>query len=282
MRNLPATPFFLETETGNRFCLYHSLPSNVSCKGTFIYIPPFGEEMNKARRMAALQARAFNRIGYDVLQIDLFGCGDSSGEFREARWDIWKQDIAFAVNWLKERSTAPINLWGCRLGALLALDFAGSVVYHINNILLWQPILNGQSFLTQFLRLELASKIFSPDSQEINSVSLLRNTLANGKVLEIAGYELSPELTGAIDRLKINDFNPTNHAIHWIEVVADINRPISSAKINIMGKWKKGGNTVEITQVSCLPFWVTQEISECQNLISITTDLFTDQSEHVD
>ncbi|MEK7792479.1 MAG: hydrolase 2, exosortase A system-associated, partial [Pseudomonadota bacterium] len=174
------------------------------------------------------------------------------------------------------------NLWGCRLGALLALDFAGSVVYHINNILLWQPILNGQSFLTQFLRLELASKIFSPDSQEINSVSLLRNTLANGKVLEIAGYELSPELTGAIDRLKINDFNPTNHAIHWIEVVADINQPISSAKINIMGKWKKGGNTVEITQVSCLPFWVTQEISECQNLISITTDLFTDQSEHVD
>lgn len=282
MRNLPAIPFFLETETGDRFCLYYALPATVSCKGTFIYIPPFGEEMNKARRMAALQARAFNRIGYSVLQIDLFGCGDSSGEFREARWDIWKQDIAFAIDWVKEQSTAPVSLWGCRLGALLALDFARSNTYHVNNILLWQPVLNGQSFLTQFLRLELASKIFSPDSQDSSSVSLLRNVLANGEILEIAGYELSFELTNIIDRLNIKDFNPTNHTIHWIEVVADIDQPISSVKTNIIEKWKEEGNIVEIIQVSCLPFWATQEISECQNLISITTNLFTDQSGHVD
>ena len=49
--------------------------------------------MNKSRRMAALQARAFAEMGFGVLQIDLFGCGDSSGDFSDARWDIWKQDL---------------------------------------------------------------------------------------------------------------------------------------------------------------------------------------------
>ncbi len=52
--------------------------------------------MNKSRRMAALQARAFAAMGFGVLQIDLFGCGDSSGDFSDARWDIWKQDLAIA------------------------------------------------------------------------------------------------------------------------------------------------------------------------------------------
>ena len=51
-------------------------------------------------------------MGFGVLQIDLFGCGDSSGDFSDARWDIWKQDIAAAREWLEERISAPVSLWG--------------------------------------------------------------------------------------------------------------------------------------------------------------------------
>jgi alpha/beta superfamily hydrolase len=41
------------------------------------------EELNKSRHVAAAQARAFAAAGYSVLQIDLYGCGDSSGDFGE-------------------------------------------------------------------------------------------------------------------------------------------------------------------------------------------------------
>ena len=69
--------------------------------------------MNKARRMAALQSRALAAAGFAVLQIDLFGCGDSSGDFADASWAAWQQDVALAVQWLSEHATGGrIDLFG--------------------------------------------------------------------------------------------------------------------------------------------------------------------------
>ena len=102
-----------------------------------------------------MQARAFAAMGFGVLQIDLFGCGDSSGEFRDARWDIWKHDLSVAKRWIENRTSSPTSLWGLRLGALLALDFAKSSGDSFDQIILWQPVINGESFLNQFLRLQI-------------------------------------------------------------------------------------------------------------------------------
>src|SRR5436190_24333737 len=91
--------FFLPAEPGARFALFHPARGPV-VRGGILYVHPFAEEMNKSRRMAAQQIRAFTQCGYAVLQIDLYGCGDSSGDFGDARWDIWKSDLALAVTWL--------------------------------------------------------------------------------------------------------------------------------------------------------------------------------------
>src|SRR5688500_10479010 len=99
----PAEPLFLKLGSGERFCLYHGPRPDRKCRGALIYVHPFGDEMNKSRRMAAIQARSFASTGLCVLQIDLFGCGDSSGEFGDARWNIWKQDLAAAGDWLKKK-----------------------------------------------------------------------------------------------------------------------------------------------------------------------------------
>ena len=66
-----------------------------------VYIHPFAEEMNKARRMAALQSRALAAAGFDVLQIDLLGCGDSSGDFGDATWNDWVNDVVHGCRWLR-------------------------------------------------------------------------------------------------------------------------------------------------------------------------------------
>lgn len=275
-RNPPAEPFFLKTGLGERFCLYHAPNSDKNCRGAFIYIHPFAEEMNKSRRMAAMQARAFAEIGFGVLQIDLFGCGDSSGEFADARWDIWKDDLAAAMAWLKSNVSEPISLWGLRLGALLALDFASESAHPINNIVLWQPVLNGESFITQFLRLKLANEIFAKEREKPAGTHAMRASLYAGETLEIAGYALSPALAVAIDRLKADALTVNKTPIHWLETVSEPGRPIPLAATKLAHVWEQSGAKLQMHLVPGTPFWITQEISESPQLLSATTKLFTD------
>ncbi|SCY24411.1 hydrolase 2, exosortase A system-associated [Nitrosospira sp. Nsp13] len=275
---LPAESFFLKTGSGERFCLYHGPHPDKECRGALIYVHPFGDEMNKSRRMAAIQARAFSAMGLGVLQIDLFGCGDSSGEFADARWNIWSQDLILARNWLENRVTAPISLWGLRLGALLALDFARNLENALDKIILWQPIISGESFLTQFLRLRLANEMISSGegTQKASGTHAMRSTLASGETLEVAGYELAPDLAAAIDALKAAELIVTRSSVHWFEIVAEPDRPMTPAGARVVSTWKQDGVDLHVHLVPCLPFWATQEISECAELVSATTNVFAD------
>lgn len=269
----PAEPFFLEAEPGQRFCLFHKPYPDQACRGVIIYVHPFGDEMNKSRRMAAMQARAFAATGFSVLQIDLFGCGDSSGEFCDARWDIWKQDLACARNWLENHFAVPVSLWGLRLGALLALDFAKDQPDPIDRLILWQPVINGESFLNQFLRLRLANEILAGDSAEKKTgTNMMRQRMEKGEVLEVAGYELAPELAAAIDRLKAAELSVGKSTIHWFEIVAEAGRSMTPAGVQVIGEWKRRGIDPHVYLVACSSFWATQEITECPELVSATAD----------
>ena len=42
--SIPAEPFFLETDSGARFCIYYPHNPNTKCFGTFIYIHPMGKK----------------------------------------------------------------------------------------------------------------------------------------------------------------------------------------------------------------------------------------------
>ncbi|BCT69208.1 hypothetical protein NNRS527_02822 [Nitrosospira sp. NRS527] len=275
----PAMPFFLKVEPGERFCLYHAPPASRECRGVLIYVHPFGDEMNKSRRMAAMQARAFAAVGFGVLQIDLFGCGDSSGEFGDASWNIWKRDLAAAWSWLENRVAAPISLWGLRLGALLALDFARSSENAINRIILWQPVISGESFLTRFLRLRLANEILLGDaSTEKNTgTNAMRDSLRAGNPLEVAGYELAPDMAAAIDILQAAELLVTRCPVHWFEVVAEPGRSMTAAGTKVVTAWKQNGVDLHLQLVPCLPFWATQEISDCPELVLATADIFAEQ-----
>ena len=75
-----------------------------------LYLHPLADEMNKARRMAALQCRALAANGYAALQIDLAGCGDSSGDFANATWSGWLDDSLQAARWLLAQHPGPLWL----------------------------------------------------------------------------------------------------------------------------------------------------------------------------
>jgi exosortase A-associated hydrolase 2 len=268
----PAEPFFLKAATGQRFCLFHA-PAG-ACRGAVVYVHPFGEEMNKARRMAALQARDLAARGYAVLLPDLYGCGDSSGDFGDARWHIWKDDVALAVAWLAERTGSPVSLLGLRLGALLALDYARSAPQPVASLALWQPVHSGATYLTQFLRLRIASGMLGEGKEKNGGTQALRAALATGEVLEIAGYNLAPELAEAIDALDARELTATAVPVHWFEMLSAEGRAISPAGERVISAWAKSGVDLQTHLVACPPFWATQEISECAALVDATSAVF--------
>lgn len=263
-----AEPFFLESGAGSRFCLYH--PPAAPCRGVVLYVHPFAEEINRTRRMAALGARALAASGHGVLQIDLAGCGDSGGDFGDARWDLWKHDLAAGVRWLRARSDAPLRLWGLRLGALLALDYARCAHPPLAGILLWQPALSGARHLTQFLRLRLAGAMLA-DAGQGGGTQGLRAALHGGEVLEIAGYDLAPELAAALDALAPLEALAPPCPVDWIEAVAAAQQEPAPAAARAAGAWREGGADLRLHAVPCAPFWATHEIVENAAWIAATT-----------
>lgn len=267
---LPVQPLFLGQGSAARFGLYHA--PHGPCRGAWLYLPPLGEEMNKARRMAALQAAALARQGYAVLQLDLHGCGDSAGDFGDASWDSWLADVAAGLAWLSATLGAalpqPPGLWGLRLGALLALDYACRAAVAPAALLLWQPVLQGSSHLTQFLRLKVAAQMLGEERAEGGTAGL-RAALARGEALEIAGYMLAPALALGFDSLDASRLLPPC-PVHWCEVVPEAGRPPSAAAARVLSAWQQAGVAAMLRLAPGPQFWATQEIAEAPALLAAT------------
>jgi len=269
MNAAPAEPFFLDGAPGRRFCLFH--PPAGTCRGAVLYVPPFAEEMNRSRRMAALQARALAAHGYGVLQLDLYGSGDSDGDFGDARWEIWKDDLARGAAWLDARLGQPLTLWGLRLGALLALDAARMLARPPRCVLLWQPVSKGSAYLTQFLRLRTAGALLDGAAAQEGSGSL-RAALQAGDTLEIAGYDLAPQLAAALDGLDPLEALAPPCPVHWFEApAAGTALPAGAARIG--AAWRERGVDLHHYALPAPPFWTTPEITVSREWIDATSNV---------
>lgn len=216
--------------------------------------------------MAALQARAFAARGYAVLQIDLTGCGDSAGDFADASWSTWRDDACLAHAWLHAKTAQAIILWGLRTGALLAADLAQTL--HAQALLLWQPVTDGNLFLTQFLRIKLASEMLS-DGQSKSGTKDLFAQLASGQGVEVGGNMLSPAMARELSTIKLAAMMPAC-PVGWFEVGTVSGEQLSPAGQRGADAWREKGIQVHTQTVCGEPFWTTQEITECPQLIDAT------------
>ncbi|MGX9713375.1 hydrolase 2, exosortase A system-associated [Janthinobacterium lividum] len=269
---LPLLPFFLPASGGQRYCLLHLPPPGQAARGGILYVHPFAEELNKSRHVAAAQARAFAAAGYSVLQIDLFGCGDSSGDFGEARWDIWHNDLHLACAWMAQRVDGPLTVWGLRLGALLALDFASRPPLPLARLLLWQPELDGRRSIDRFLRLRLATRMLAGTTQEAPGQA--RAALAESEPVEVAGYLLAPELAQAIDDVSVAALLPAM-PVYWLDYhAADQTGPWSPPLL--ARQWRERGAAVHVASFDDGPFWHSGELLACPQLLYATRKLCRD------
>jgi exosortase A-associated hydrolase 2 len=241
-------------------------------KAHIVFVPPFGEEMNRCRALVAEQARNFAAAGYACTLIDFYGSGDSEGELYDASLQIWQANIRLAIDTLLREESIPVNLWGLRLGAFIALDFAAASPGVIENILLWQPVVSGKRYVTQILRQRVASlagKNLPPET-----TAQIRERLSSGENVEISGYTVGGTLMDDIEKLSLADMTALCAGkIHWFENVSEPGEELTGATLKAIGQLKKLQNDVEVYPFTGPQLWQLHKRDTLPELISITSSL---------
>ena len=249
---------FVDGQAGPIYVLLRR-PAVNAVRGCVVVVPPFAEEMNKCRRMVATTANELAAQGISSVMPDLYGTGDSGGDFVEASWDVWCGDIARTAAWAQAQGHPVTGVLAIRLGCALAVDcVAEGVLAPVERAVLWQPVLDGDRFLMQFLRLRVAASLME-DRKE--SLGELRESLRGGRALEIAGYTLPPQLATQLSMISCESrLQALATQLHWMEVVRNLGAelPVSSSRPVELAR--AAGGAVLVSKFEGEPFWSSTEI----------------------
>jgi exosortase A-associated hydrolase 2 len=263
-------PRFMGEEGEKYFTLQFSCPQQP--KAHIVFIPPFGEEMNRCRALVSGQARQFAQSGYSCTLIDFYGTGDSQGELQDASLQIWQRNIQLAVETLQREVRVPVILWGLRLGAFIALDFAAKSARTVDSLLLWQPVISGERFVTQLLRqrvASLASKDLPPET-----TSEIRRRLAQGEKIEVAGYTIGGALIADIESLSLTHLTALCPGkIHWLENVSEAGAELAAGTAKAIEQLKSVQNDVVVHTFTGPQVWQLHKRDSLPELIAITSRL---------
>jgi exosortase A-associated hydrolase 2 len=264
-------PFFARLAGHRLFCVLVR-PNQMSGRAV-LYVPPFAEEANRSRHLAARQAREFAKAGWAVLIVDPYGTGDSAGAFGEADWQTWCADMQAAKAWLHAGGYTHVVVWGVRLGAALALS--ADVTRSAEAALFWQPVFSGKTHLNQLLRLRLAGDMAG---EHRVSRDALEDMLRDRGYLDVAGYTLSAALVDDLRAISDTPPVPTPPAVAWFEVSGRADRTLTKFSQAILRRWRAAGSAVHAETVSGEPFWATQELGFADELIEKTTGWMTQKT----
>lgn len=241
-------------------------------KAHIVFIPPFVEEMNRCRSLVATQARMFAQAGYYCTLIDFYGTGDSEGVLRDASLEIWRSNIRTTVDLLQREDSCPLIVWGLRLGALIALDYAASSPVQPAHIILWQPVTSASLYITQVLRQRVASLMVRDLPAE--TTKEIRQRLDEGVDVEVAGYTLGGALLRDLEMLEMSKLhNVSAGNVYWLEHVPEEGKEIGVAARKGVDVLTAQGNKVELRTFCDPPIWQIHERDFAKQLLATTAGL---------
>lgn len=184
------TPFFFPNGNYRLFGVFYE-PKEPFKKEGFVFCDPFAEEKLWAQRVLVNFARELAERGYPVLRFDYMGTGDSEGEFEDCSIETKLSDIHCAFKTLQEkvRGIESVGLVGLRFGATLA-NLSAINGDTIKRLILWEPIINGASYMQEMLRINLATQSAVYKEIRWNTEALIQ-IMKDGKTVNVDGYEMS-------------------------------------------------------------------------------------------
>jgi len=184
------TPFFFPNGNYRLFGILHE-PKSPSKKEGFVFCAPFAEEKLWVHRVFVSFARDLASKGYPVLRFDYMGNGDSEGNFEESSLETMLSDTRCAISTLREKVSGveSVNLLGLRLGATIA-SLVGENGSDVNRLILWEPVVNGSAYMTEMIRINLATQTAVYKKILYNTDALIQK-MKNGETVNVDGYEMS-------------------------------------------------------------------------------------------
>ncbi len=259
-------------ETGQRFFTVQFRGTGTP-QGHIVFVPPFVEEMNRCRSLVAQQARVFAAQGYLCTLVDFFGTGDCDGELVDATLAHWRDNLDAAIDVLQEEHELPLVLWGLRLGALIAMDYASKSDRAVRDIVLWQPVTSGKLYVNQVLRQRVASLMVRDLPPE--TTKEIRQRLADGEQVEIAGYTLAGDLVADIESIDTAGFaSLCSGTLHWLEHVVEEGKDIGIPSRKLVDQLA-AANSVEVQTFMDPPIWQIHERDEAPRLLALTGGLLS-------
>jgi exosortase A-associated hydrolase 2 len=181
---------FLERDGERIFTIEHH-PQNTQPRKAYIFVHPFAEEKLWSHRVYVTTARAFCNKDVLVARFDFRGHGDSDGEFLDSSLERHIDDINTIIEHLKSSypSLSTIGLFGLRLGGAIAALTAVSRS-DIDEMILWDPVLNGDRYMQDILRSNLASQMAVKGKVEVTRDDLIEK-MKSGEPINIEGYYIN-------------------------------------------------------------------------------------------
>jgi exosortase A-associated hydrolase 2 len=256
-------PFFFERGNVRLFAIEH-LPGGGAAAGptsAFVFSHPFGEEKLWSHRVCLSLARELAAQGHVALRFDYTGAGDSGGLTADSSLDTCLEDLGAAVATLRRRHPGlrRIGLIGLRLGASIAALFAERAArdeslqpLHDAPLVLWDPVIDGASYLQELLRTNLSTQLAVYGKVIENRESMLERLRA-GDTVNVDGYEISQQFFDSFSR---TDLLPADARAHRGPALIVQVSPTESAKdrpelVALASRYARG----RCLRVTEQPFW---------------------------
>jgi len=260
------TPFFFERAGAQLFGVVHE-PATAG-RLPIVFCHPFGEEKLWTHRTFVSCARKLAQRGHCVLRFDYLGNGDSGGRFSQSSMATALDDIAAAIELIKQRTgSRHVGLIGLRLGASLAFK-AAAVRSDVKALALWSPILDGARYLQDLLRINVTTQLavyreVKRDREALTAV------LEAGNSVNVDGYEMGPDMARQLGALALAEeqMAPTARCL-----IAHLDRnPAAKAPQELEALCAKMANAqIKIVQED--QFWkeIPRFYYEAPNLFAVT------------
>jgi len=243
---------FLTGGAGECLAVHRRPAASQTPRGSLLILPPFGEEMNRTRRFLAVLAERLCDHGIASLTLDVHGTGDSAGEFADATWEGWIGDAGAAFRHLCESDGHAPWVSGVRSGALLGAE-AVAAGLPASGLLAIQPVLEGERFLRHLLRTRTMARMLRGERE---SVDTLRDRLRCGESVEVAGYELSPELATALSERALAKLPAPPGGVLWYEL-AQTSESSRRTLLEPPASWESSLRRRRVLEAP--PFWMIEE-----------------------
>ncbi len=266
------TPMFFANGTCRLFGVLHE-PVGPPSGAAWVFCHPFAEEKLWTHRVYVSFARLLAARGVWVLRFDMTGNGDSEGQFSETSVDTMLSDIDCAIDHLEQLSGIGrgMGLLGLRLGAALAA-LAAERSQKIDNLVLWEPIVDGAKYMQEMLRVNLTTQSAVYKEIRHNREALVR-MMREGATVNIDGYELAYPCYEQVSAINLKDGRKQFAGQCLIVQIGKEGQPILPDLKTFQGTYP----TADLCGVEEEPFWreIKRWYPTASNLFDATASRIT-------